>query len=150
MILVKKKKKNNIVERSTIMRNTLHQTSKVGVKPTVYQGRQNQCPTHCAKSCISLWAAAAGLTGFQQTCGLYEDVKLLTGRTLGGGGSAEWHTSARWSAGNSNTRLSCLICIYGMWVKHPPTVCFSFIKKLFSVYAQDNFRDLNSKYHDAS
>lgn len=28
-------------------RNTLRQTSKVGVKPTVYQGRQNQCPPHC-------------------------------------------------------------------------------------------------------
>lgn len=25
----------------------MRQTSKVGVKPTVYQGRQNQCPPHC-------------------------------------------------------------------------------------------------------
>lgn len=56
-----------MAERSNNMKNTLRQTSKVGVKPTVYQGRQNQCPTHCAKNCISLWAAAAaaaGLTGF--------------------------------------------------------------------------------------
>lgn len=61
-----KKENNNIADRSKIMKNTLRQTSKVGVKPTVYQGGQNQCPTHCAKNCISLWAAAAaaaGLTG---------------------------------------------------------------------------------------
>lgn len=49
-------------------RNTLRQKSKVGVKHSVYQGGQNQCPSHCAKNGISLWAAAAaGLTGLTES-----------------------------------------------------------------------------------
>lgn len=57
------------------MRNTLRQKSKVGVKHSVYQGGQNQCPSHCAKNGISLWAAAAGLTGLTESV---DGVKLET------------------------------------------------------------------------
>lgn len=40
VLVLVKKKKNNIAGRSKIKKNTLRQTPKVGVKPNVYQGSE--------------------------------------------------------------------------------------------------------------